>query len=233
MIIVIATYNERQALPQLVDRIWHQLPQARILVVDDNSPDGTGDWVRERLANDRRLQLLHREQKQGLGAATIAGMQQALAQNPKWLATMDADHSHRPQDLAKIWEVASNDRYDVIIGSRYVKGGRIENWSRLRRLSSRSVNWFARWILWLKTRDNSGAFRIYRANSLNSIDLQTIDCQGFAYLEQILVHLQRSGANIHEVPIVFTERIQGESKVSIGELFRNFRDILWLAIRRG
>lgn len=233
LIIVIATYNESQSLPSLVEEIRTCLPEAVILVVDDNSPDGTGDWVRKRGQRDSRLQLLHRENKEGLGAAAIAGIRQALSQKPEWIATMDADHSHRPQDLAKLWQAASSNRYDVIIGSRYVPGGRIEDWNWKRRLSSRAVNWFARWILWLRTNDNSGAFRIYRAESLKRINFQKIDCRGFAYLEQLLLHLQRSGATMREVPIVFAEREEGESKVSVSELFRNLRDIAWLAIRRG
>ncbi len=237
---MIATYNERQPLPQLVQQIWQHLPLARILVVDDNSPDGTGDWVRELAARDERIELLHREEKAGLGAATVAGLQMALQKSSDWIATMDADLSHRPEDLNRMWQVLNqkesgdgDGKFDVLIGSRYIQGGRIENWSLPRRFASRAVNGFARWVLWLKTRDNSGAFRIYRSETLRRTGLDSISCNGFAYLEQILMHLKKSGARFHEVPIVFSERNLGESKVTLGELFRNLRDILWLGLRRG
>jgi len=232
LIIVISTYNERQALPRLVNKIWHCLPQARILVVDDNSPDGTGLWVNQMSENDDRIELLHREKKQGLGVATIAGIMAALAQKPDWIATMDADLSHRPEDLAKMWEKAQSGAGDVIIGSRYIPGGKIVNWSLPRRLASRGVNFFARWVLWLTTRDNSSALRIYHASTLAQLDLSQVDCRGYAYLEQILLHLRRAGTEFHEVPIEFSERLEGESKVSIAEVFRNLRDILYLAVRR-
>ena len=231
-IIVIATYNERQSLPILVEQIRERMKDAHLLIVDDNSPDGTGRWVREQSRVDPQIQLLHREKKLGLGAATIAGIQHALKSQPEWIMTMDADLSHRPADLVKLWQAAANGQFDVIIGSRYVPGGRIEHWGVSRRIASRSVNWFARWGLWLSTRDNSSAFRVYRSSMLQKLDLSQIDCQGFAYLEQILVHLKRFGARFCEIPIVFKERELGKSKVTTIELVRNLRDISMLAIKR-
>ena len=232
LVVVIATYNERENLPVLVEAISHNLPEARILVVDDNSPDGTGQWVRQRAQGDDRLQLLHRAEKAGLGTATLSGLQSALSSGAQWIATMDADLSHRAEDLVNLWHAATTDRFDVILGSRYCPGGRIENWNWLRRLSSRAVNGFARWVLWLPCRDNSGALRIYRGTSLQQIDLSHIDCRGFAYLEQILLHLNRQRVRFHETPILFTERQQGQSKVSPMELVRNLRDLVWVAVRR-
>ncbi len=232
LIIVIATYNERATLPSLVEGIWQEIPRAHILIVDDNSPDGTGKWVSEQ--QDERLELLHRETKQGLGVATIAGLQHALARSPQWIATMDADLSHSPTDLGKMWRAVTEDAdsCDVLIGSRYVRGGSIHNWSLSRRATSRAVNVFARWVLWLRPRDNTSAFRLYRATSLRQIDLGQIDCPGYAYLEQILIHLQASGARLREHPIRFSDRREGQSKVNAGELARNARDILSLAVRR-
>lgn len=232
--IVIATYNERLTLPDLVPAIWSRIPTAHILVVDDNSPDGTGEWVRELSEQDNRIRLLHRETREGLGTATLAGLTLAMESQPCWIGTMDADLSHRPEDLTELWQSATAAaECDVVIGSRYVKGGRIENWSLTRRLASRLVNLFSRWVLRLKTRDNSGAFRLYRTQVLQRIHLSNIDCSGFAYLEQILMHLQRSGAVFCEVPILFTERRQGRSKATIGHVMSGFRDIMKLAIRRG
>lgn len=232
LLIVISTYNERQSLPSLVEEIWRYLPQAKVLVVDDNSPDGTGQWVTQRSESEPRIELLHRDSKQGLGVATISGIKLALTQNPDWIGTMDADLSHRPKDLAKMWEAAQTECADVIIGSRYTSGGSITNWSLSRRLASRGVNFFARWVLWLTTRDNSSALRIYRGNTLKQLDLSQVDCRGYAYLEQILLHLRRAGARFQEIPIEFSDRVDGESKVSVAEVFRNLRDILYLAVRR-
>jgi dolichol-phosphate mannosyltransferase len=231
-ILVIATYNERATLPTLIARLRERLPDIRILVVDDNSPDGTGQWVREQTRHDPRLQLLHRPAKQGLGVATIAGLQQALTQRPAWIGTMDADLSHRPGDLVRMWQIAAANGYDLIIGSRYVPGGRILNWSFSRRMASRLVNGFARVALRSRARDNSSALRIYRASLLAAMDLRKVDCGGYVYLEQLLFRLQQAGARIHEVPIEFQERAAGKSKVTMSELVRNLRDILWLAMRR-
>lgn len=230
--IVIATYNEVQNLPELVERIREVAPESGILVVDDNSPDGTGKWVREQALQDDRLELIHRQEKAGLGSATVTGIATAMTGHPNWIATMDADLSHRPEDFQAMWKAAAVDQYDVIIGSRYTEGGRIENWSWRRRVASRAVNFFARWILWLGSRDNSSAFRIYRTETLEKIDLDRINCRGYVYLEQILLYLDRCGARIHEVPIVFNERERGESKVTMVELLRNLRDVGLLAIRR-
>ena len=145
--IVIATYNERETMPQLVEQLRQSISFARILIVDDNSPDGTGNWVRGHSKTDERLSLLHRDSKEGLGAATLAGLEHAMKEQPTWIATMDADLSHRVVDLNSMWQAARSNAGNVIIGSRYIRGGKIENWSLARRIASRCVNGFARWCL--------------------------------------------------------------------------------------
>lgn len=233
LIVVVATYNERQTLPRLVDEIRSNLPFARILVVDDNSPDGTGRWVAKQAKTKPFIELFHRDDKQGLGAATIAGLNHALQSNPKWIATIDADLSHDPADFAQMWHRLIDEALlvDVLIGSRYVGGGKIENWPLTRRLASRLANLFARWILWLPARDNTSACRIYRSSALRKLDLVKIDCRGHAYLEQILVHLRRAGCTFAEHPITFHQRLAGHSKITLSELFRSLREIICLAVR--
>ncbi len=232
LLIVIATFNERQTLPDLVQQIWKHVPEAQILVVDDNSPDGTGQWVRQEQQANPQLQLLHREHKQGLGAATIAGLKQALTYDCQWIATMDADFSHRPIDLQKLYAAAQANTHDVIVGSRYITSGRIENWSWRRRAMSRGVNRLVRWRLRLPVNDCSGAFRIYRKATLQALDLQQIDLPGFVYLEQILLHLHQQQATFCEVPIVFSERELGSSKINVRSLMANMIDLFRLLKRR-
>ncbi len=232
--VVVATYNERDTLPDLLNQLWDVLPDAKVLVVDDNSPDGTGRWVREMQSRESRVELLHRENQRGLGTATMAGISRALSNNAEWIATMDADLSHNPADLAAMWQhlyIVGEQAIDVLIGSRYIDGGRIENWPRRRKLTSRLVNAFSRYAVGLAARDNSSALRIYRGTALKSIELARVNAVGYVYLEQILLYLQQLGAKIEEYPITFRDRKSGRSKVGVWETARSLRDIVWLALR--
>lgn len=215
VLVAIATYNERENLPSLVEAIEEALPEADLLIVDDNSPDGTGEWADQRAANDPRLSVLHREGKLGLGSATIAAIRHAIADDYQIFATLDADWSHPPERLPAL--VALLEEADVAIGSRYVSGGCIEGWPWTRHASSRVVNFAARWLLWLPTRDSSGAFRAYRVAALRRLDLNDIRGSGYAYLEEILWRLKRTGASFAETPIVFSERRAGQSKINARE----------------
>lgn len=217
LLIVIATYNEIDNLPRIVSRLGELLPQAQVLVIDDASPDGTGKWCDEASSKHPQLSVVHRESKLGLGSATIVGFQKALARDMPMVATMDADFSHDPDALVKLVTAleATVDPIGVSIGSRYVPGGSIEGWSLFRKVSSRAVNWFARCMLKLKTKDNSGAFRVYRSSALRKIDLASIRSSGYGYLEEILWRLDRAGIEMIEIPIVFRNREFGKSKTSI------------------
>lgn len=221
VLVAVATYNERENLPSLVDAIEQALPDADLLIVDDNSPDGTGQWADERAASDSRLTVLHRAGKMGLGSATFAAMRHAREQSYNLIATLDADWSHPPDRLpnliAKI-SAPENERFDVAIGSRYCRGGAIVGWPFRRHVASRMVNFAARWLLRLPVRDASGAFRAYRVDALTDFNFETMRCTGYAYLEEILWRLKHRGATFTEVPITFTERREGESKINRKEV---------------
>jgi len=220
LLVIIATYNELENLPTLVEQIEERLPDANLLVIDDGSPDGTGDWCDQRMKSDPRLEVIHRPGKMGLGSATVRGFRHGLESDRGYdlLATMDADFSHEPKSLVQLVEFlqADNDQqFGLAIGSRYIPGGAIENWPFLRHLSSRAVNLVARWMLGLKTKDNSGAFRVYRASTLRAIDVEKIESASFAYLEEILWRIRKEGIAMKELPITFRDRELGVSKTSL------------------
>jgi dolichol-phosphate mannosyltransferase len=219
LLIIIATYNERENLPELVGQLEELLPEADLLIIDDGSPDGTGQWCDWRMKADSRLKVIHRPGKMGLGSATVAGFEYGMTHDPSYdlLATMDADFSHDPKSLVELVEFLKADdakKFGGSIGSRYVPGGGIENWPWFRKVSSRSVNLAARVLLGLKTKDNSGAFRVYRSSTLEAIDIAKIESSSFAYLEEILWRIGRAGITMKELPITFRDREHGASKTS-------------------
>jgi dolichol-phosphate mannosyltransferase len=201
VLVVLATYNEIENLPGLVDAIEQALPDADILVIDDNSPDGTGRWCDERAVADGRLHCLHRKAKEGLGSATLVGLRWALEREDEVVVTMDADWSHDPQYLPEL--VKGAESADVAIGSRYCVGGAIEGWPIYRRVVSRAMNGLTRLALRTPIRDASGAFRAYRSTALRRIDLSQVQATGYSYLEEIVWHLYRAGCTFVEVPITF------------------------------
>jgi dolichol-phosphate mannosyltransferase len=229
-LVALATYNEIENLPGLVDEILRVLPDADLLVIDDNSPDGTGRWCDERAATESRLQCLHRPGKQGLGSATLAGMRWAIDRSYDVFVTMDADWSHDPCYLPEL--VGATQQADVAVGSRYCAGGAIEGWPMHRRALSRCVNGLSRLLLRLPIKDASGAFRAYRVAALQIIDLNSIKATGYAYLEEIVWHLHHAGATFKEVPIVFHERRSGKSKIHVGEAAAKLSILLQLAFAK-
>jgi dolichol-phosphate mannosyltransferase len=231
VLVALATYNEIENLPSLVDEILRQLPDADVLVVDDNSPDGTGAWCDQRAVEDPRVRCIHRAGKLGLGTATIAATKFAIEHEYDVFATLDADWSHDPRHLPEL--IAALLDADVAIGSRYCAGGAIEGWPAHRRVVSRAMNGVTRLVLRLPARDASGAFRAYRVAKLREINLDAIRAAGYAYLEEILWLLHRAGARFAEVPITFRERRAGQSKVNIREAAGKVRTLLRLAAGRG
>ena len=180
-LVTLATYNEIDSLPSLVDAICQELPKADILVIDDNSPDGTGQWCDEQQKRDARIRCLHREAKLGLGTATIAAMRYAIDNQYELMLNMDADFSHHPRYLpALVAGMHSGDEQvcDCLIGSRYIAGGSTQGWPLLRKLMSRGVNLYARTLLGLRTKDCSGAFRCYRVDLLRKMDFSEIRSTG-------------------------------------------------------
>jgi dolichol-phosphate mannosyltransferase len=228
-LVTLATYNEIENLPALVDAIFEVAPDVDILVIDDNSPDGTGRWCDERAAGEPRLRCLHRSGKLGLGTATIEGMKYAVEKGYDYLLNMDADFSHDPRYIAALR--AGMDKADVMIGSRYVQGGAIEGWPFKRHAMSRAVNVLARTALRLHARDCSGAFRCYRVGLLAQVDFDKVRSRGYSFQEEILWHLAQLGARIAETPITFADRRRGVSKIDSGEAFGALRIILGLGAR--
>lgn len=212
LLVTVATYNELENLPALVEEISKQLPAADVLVIDDNSPDGTGRWCDEKAIEEPRLKCLHRAGKLGLGTATIAGMQYGIEHGYEGVLNMDADFSHHPRYLPAL--VAAMDSADVAIGSRYCPGGGTHGWPLKRKFMSWSVNTYARVLLGLKPRDTSGAFRCYRVSLLKQLDFAAIKSRGYSFQEEILWRLKQLGARMVEVPIVFADRERGQSKIN-------------------
>jgi dolichol-phosphate mannosyltransferase len=228
LLVAIATYNEIDNLPSLVDEILRFLPAAEILIVDDNSPDGTGTWCDDRARTDSRVKCVHRPGKQGLGSATLAAISAATGGSYDVVATMDADWSHDPKYLPAL--IAATQSADVALGSRYCTGGQIEGWPLHRRVLSRWNNRLSRLLLRLPVYDSSGAFRAYRVAALQKINLNDVRATGYSYLEEILWHLRRAGATFAEVPITFHERRAGKSKINSREAVAKLTTLLRLAI---
>jgi dolichol-phosphate mannosyltransferase len=230
-LVALATYNEIENLPALVDEILRTLPTADVLIVDDNSPDGTGQWCDQRAATEPRLRCFHRPAKQGLGSATLRAMRHALDQSYDVVVTLDADWSHDPRYLPQL--VAALDQADVAIGSRYIRGGAIDGWPLHRRVLSRCMNRLSRLLLSLPVHDSSGAFRAYRVAKLLEADLSRVQSTGYAYLEELVWLLHRAGASFAEVPITFHQRRSGQSKINLHEAASKIATLARLAIPRG
>jgi dolichol-phosphate mannosyltransferase len=230
LLVAIATYNEMENLPSLVAAIREQLPNADVLVVDDNSPDGTGRWCDEEAARSPWFTVIHRAGKLGLGSASWTAMRAAIERGYEWLFTLDADWSHPPEALARLLS-ASRDA-DIVIGSRYCAGGEIHGWPLNRRIVSKIMNAATRLALGVPVRDSSGACRLYRVAKLSELDFGELRATGYAYLEEILWQLQRRGAKFAEVPITFTDRQAGASKAGVSEAIGKARVLGRLARRR-
>ncbi|WP_437185731.1 polyprenol monophosphomannose synthase [Planctomicrobium sp. SH668] len=212
VLVMVCTYNERENLKSLIPEIFSRTPKADLLVIDDNSPDGTGQYVDELRLTNPKIHVLHRPGKLGLGTATVAGFNYAIQNGYDSLINLDADWSHPPRFIPDI--IAPSSQYDVVIGSRYVSGGSVTNWGISRQLMSQALNVYARAMLGLKTRDNSGSYRCYRVSKLAEIDWSKTRASGYAIEEEILFRLKRSGATMTEVPISYEERKHGETKLN-------------------
>lgn len=211
--IVIPTYNEAENLPTLVPQVLAMCDHYGVIVVDDSSPDGTGKLA-DQLARDQpdRVQVVHRPAKQGIGPAYVAGFRAALATNAELIAEMDADHSHDPADLPRLVAAAAD--HDLVLGSRYVAGGGSRGWPLHRRLISRLGGIYARLLLGVPIHDLTGGFKVYRRQTLERLDLAGIRADGYGFQIETTYRALRQGARVAEVPIIFTDRVAGASKLS-------------------
>jgi dolichol-phosphate mannosyltransferase len=232
VVVIIPTYNERENLELVVSRVQASVAEADILVVDDNSPDGTGEVADKLAANDSRVQVLHRAGKSGLGSAYIAGFRWGLERGYGALVEMDADGSHQPEELPGLLAAAERGA-DLVIGSRWVPGGTVLNWPKSREVLSRGANVYARLMLGISVRDATGGFRVYRAQTLRAMALDEVMSQGYCFQIDLTLRAVQSGRTVVEVPITFTERTRGASKMSraiIAEAF--LRVAQWGIARR-
>lgn len=228
--VTICTYNERENIRTLIPAIRAALPTADILVVDDNSPDGTSAEVEHLSRSDKQVHLLFRQQKAGLGAATLAGFNWVMSRGYDYLINMDADWSHPPSVLPQLVDLMSD--ADVAIASRYIPGGGVQNWGPHRYFMSWGVNFYSRMLLGLKSRDCSGAYRCYRASKLREIDFDRFRSRGYAFQEEILYRCRRVGCRFRETPFVFADREVGQSKINLKEIMRALYDIACLGCDR-
>lgn len=229
ILIALCTYNERQNVEQLIPQLRASVPDADLLFVDDNSPDGTGQYITEIASVDPHVKLLHREQKEGLGLAIRAGFQYAVEQDYELLVNMDADFSHPAAVIPQL--IAASQNSDVVIASRYVPGGSVVGWPVRRKLMSWGINTYVRVLLGLKTRDNSGSFRCYRVERLRQADLSKVRCRGYAVFEELLYRLKLAGATFIEIPYTFEERRYGTTKINLREVFRALTNLAALRFR--
>jgi dolichol-phosphate mannosyltransferase len=229
--VVIPTYDERENLPSVVARtLAATADDVHVLVVDDDSPDGTGALADEFAAREPRVHVLHRTTKEGLGPAYLAGFGWALDAGYEAVVEMDADGSHHPEDLPRL--LAQLADHDLVLGSRWVPGGRVENWPFERLLLSRGGNWYTRLALGISVRDATGGFRAFRSEALRRIRLDAVASQGYCFQVDLVWRALQSGLRVVEVPITFTERTHGVSKMSRSIVLESLTKVAWWGLRR-
>jgi dolichol-phosphate mannosyltransferase len=229
VIVLIPTYNERANLPVIVSRLRGAVPEADVLVLDDNSPDGTGAVADQLAAADAQVTVLHRDSKMGLGAAYLAGFASALQRGYDVLVEMDADGSHQPEQLATLLGALAD--ADVVLGSRWVPGGSVVNWPIHRRALSVGGNIYVRVLLGMPVSDATGGYRAYRASALRVLDLHDVASQGYCFQVDLVWRAIRAGLSVVEVPITFVERTIGDSKMSRHIVAESLRYIMMEGVR--
>lgn len=224
-LIIIPTYNEMENLPRLLERIDALSLGVDVLVVDDGSPDGTGEWMKSQLATRHNLRLLQRKGKQGLGSAYKAGFAFAIEKGYDQVFEMDADFSHDPEYLPVFLEEIKT--HDVVLGSRYIHGVTVVNWPMSRLLLSYFANVYARFVTGLPVQDTTGGFKCFRIEALKAIDLSKLHSGGYSFQIEVTYKLWKKGFRIKEIPIIFKDRTHGVSKMS-GKIIK---EALWLLVR--
>ncbi|MEU2023376.1 polyprenol monophosphomannose synthase [Streptomyces sp. NPDC016469] len=212
VLVIIPTYNEAENIKPIVSRVRAAVPEAHILVADDNSPDGTGKLADELAADDDHVHVLHRKGKEGLGAAYLAGFRWGMDHDYGVLVEMDADGSHQPEELPRLLTALKG--ADLVLGSRWVPGGRVVNWPKSREFISRGGSTYSRLMLGLRTRDVTGGYRAFRADTLKGIGLDAVASQGYCFQVDLARRAVEAGFHVVEVPITFVDREVGDSKMS-------------------
>lgn len=229
MVMVVPTYNEIDNIESVVRRLRAAVPASDVLIVDDNSPDGTGQRADRMAQADPAIHVLHRTGKAGLGAAYLAGFAWALRHGYTRIGEMDADGSHLPEQLPRL--VSALDQADLVIGSRYVPGGQIQNWSRKREAISRAGNFYVRMLLGMPVRDATAGYRLFRAETLERIDLTGVESQGYVFQADLAFRTWDAELRVREVPITFVERVHGESKMTADVARESLRRITRWGLR--
>jgi dolichol-phosphate mannosyltransferase len=211
VLVIVPTYNERESLPVIISGIRHAEPDVHILIADDNSPDGTGEVADGLSSSDNSVHVLHRSAKAGLGAAYLDAFNWAKSNGYNVVVEMDADGSHRPQDLTKILDALTNN--DVVLGSRWIKDGRVVNWAKSREVLSRGGNLYTRMWLGIGIHDATGGFRAYRMTALDVMNIEQVESQGYCFQVDMAWRAVKANLRVAEVPITFVERELGESKM--------------------
>jgi dolichol-phosphate mannosyltransferase len=220
-LVIVPTYNERENLPPLIQRLMALPVPVEVLVVDDNSPDGTGKLADEIAAKNPKVQVLHRKDKDGLGRAYCAGFAWALQRDYEFIFEMDGDFSHNPDDIPAFLKAAQDQNADLVIGSRYCNGIRVINWPLNRLILSMGAGMYVRMVTGLPISDPTGGFKCFRRPALASLNLDAVRSNGYSFQIELSHRIWRQGMKIAEVPIIFTDRFQGSSKMS--------RKIVWEA----
>ncbi len=218
-LVIIPTYNEKENIREIINAVLKVVPETDILIVDDNSPDGTGKIVKELMEKDKRIHLIEREGKLGLGTAYVAGFKYAIEKGYDWVVQMDADFSHNPEDIPRFFKYIGE--YDLIIGSRYVDGISVVNWPLSRLFLSYFANVYARLVTGVPVKDLTGGFKCIKSDVLKTIDLDSIKADGYGFQIEINFLAYINGFKIKEIPIIFIDRRAGYSKMS--------RKIVWEA----
>jgi dolichol-phosphate mannosyltransferase len=231
VLVIVPTYNEKDNLEIIAGRLFTAVPEAHLLVVDDRSPDGTGEIADRMAAVDPRVHVLHRSEKNGLGGAYIAGFGWAKENGYDVVVEMDADGSHQPEQLPRL--LAALEHADLVLGSRWVPGGAVVNWPRSRELLSRGGSAYARTMLRLPVQDATGGYRAYRREVLDSLPLSTVASQGYCFQIDLAWQSWKQGWEVVEVPITFVERERGESKMNRSIVLEAVWRVAWWGLRSG
>jgi dolichol-phosphate mannosyltransferase len=228
-LVVIPTYNEAEAILETVSSVLALKPELNVLVVDDSSPDGTGAIVGEAFVSESRVELLTRKQKQGLGLAYLEGFEWAFSKGFDVVVEMDADGSHRAQDLALLLEASKT--ADLVIGSRWISGGEVENWPFIRKLISRIGNRYAKTMLGTRIWDMTSGFRVYRAEFLQKLVTESVSSHGYSFQVELAYRASKTGSVV-EVPITFVERVNGKSKMTLAIVLEALTKVTYWGIKR-